>query len=269
MSDPIKKFVKDNRQEFDHLEPSDAVLQRVIAMQRNNAPKERTARKLYDHRKWWVAASIIVISFSALYIGTLNDGQTDSAEPTVVIQQPPAPIKPAPIDLVNKDPEENAAEKTPPSIAHKEQKSNPSLQASRSGNRERILAGLKNMHSTSERLHATIEARKFSQEDELVMDALELTLNNDPSSNVRLAALETMSKFYQNDDIPTKLRSALMSQDDPLVQAELINLLSSVEGLGIQDELVALANNPNTVSIVKDEAYTALIHHKNDSERFH
>jgi hypothetical protein len=92
-----------------------------------------------------------------------------------------------------------------------------------------------------------------------IVDALTETLNNDPSANVRLAALDGLTRFYRNGYVRKKLIASLKKQQDPLVQIALINLLTQMRELGILTELDKIVNNENTDKAVKDCAYSGII----------
>ena len=92
-----------------------------------------------------------------------------------------------------------------------------------------------------------------------IVDALVNTLNTDPNANVRLAALDGLTRFYRDDYVRKKLIASLKKQQDPLVQIALIDLLTRMRESGILSELEKIVNDENTQKAVKDCAYSGII----------
>ena len=60
--------------------------------------------------------------------------------------------------------------------------------------------------------------------DEEVIEVLVKTLNEDPNSNVRMASLDALSKFYAQPNVKKALLESMKFQKDPVVQIALIQL---------------------------------------------
>ncbi|RZK66066.1 MAG: hypothetical protein EOO95_06800, partial [Pedobacter sp.] len=68
MNDQLKDFVERNREEFDHLEAPVFDMQRFkqqVAPQA--APKAKTV-SLYNNKKWWLAASVLIAIAATWFI---------------------------------------------------------------------------------------------------------------------------------------------------------------------------------------------------------
>ncbi len=98
--------------------------------------------------------------------------------------------------------------------------------------------------SPSERLRGVSWSYQMEQPDRQVLDALLQTLNYDANVNVRLAALEALRTFADQDTVRQALVTSLPRQTSPLVQIRLINLLV---------ELRSKQANATFRQILKDE----------------
>lgn len=276
-NDPLKKFIRDNREAFDDLEPSDLVLQRIKnRLEQKPAPQKGLYKSLVA-RRWFVAASIslLLMAGSAYFIRSNDQNGQVAKRPIAKVAE------------VSKEPDSNAlsTEKTPiveKALETEEQQLLAALPAktkakpkqvntidTQVAEKKAVFALLGNEHSATERLAGALAAREIKHKDRDMIDTLEKTMNNDPNSNVRLAALESIGRFYQEPYVAQKLARSLSTQDDPMVQIELINLLSRVDSIDIQDQLFALTNDPETLDAVKDEAYTVLISQNKSSKLFY
>jgi HEAT repeat protein len=98
----------------------------------------------------------------------------------------------------------------------------------------------------------------MKNEDNDIIDALTKTLNTDPNTNVRLAALDALSEFYRESYVKKKLISALKKQTDPMVQISLIKLLTQMREHSILKELDKMVKDGSTPEAVKDHAYESI-----------
>ena len=64
-----------------------------------------------------------------------------------------------------------------------------------------LMTMLDNQHSASQRVQAVTIAYGFTRPDYEVVNALVKAMNEDSNTNVRLAALDALSKFYQEEPI--------------------------------------------------------------------
>jgi hypothetical protein len=83
-------------------------------------------------------------------------------------------------------------------------------------------------------------------------------MDNDPNSNVRLASLDALSKFYREPYVKNKLVKSLEKQKDPVVQIALIELLTTMKEASIVNELQKISNDANSIKAVKDQAYAGI-----------
>jgi hypothetical protein len=95
--------------------------------------------------------------------------------------------------------------------------------------------------------------------DDEIVDVLFKTLRNDPNTNVRLAALEALSRFHEDPAIRKRLVTGLTEQTDPMVQIRLIQLMVEMKEKEIVDDLKQMVDDEGTMKAVKDEAYSGIL----------
>ena len=122
-----------------------------------------------------------------------------------------------------------------------------------------MMALMENNQSASQRLQGVNVALSIQSVDEDVIRALANTLRDDPNTNVRLAALEALSKFHEEAAVRKVLIEALGQQKDPVVQIALIQLMVKMKERSIVDDLQHIVDDEQTMKAVKDEAYSGLL----------
>lgn len=287
MIDPIKKFVEQNREAFDDIEPPVDALKliknRLKAQAAGEVAKEETQKKvvpLYSRTKWLVAASILLAVTITLILFNKKNSDVDQlanqsqAKTTTenpvdsTINQQKRSDK---IDMLAKttpsNHSESALQHSKSIIEHAENGKNAQKEEVKpKGNTvlpelstKDLYARLGDSSSSSIRLSAILEINKTNQISINTLDILAKTLNNDSNSNVRLAALDVMAKYADDKHTSSLLVGSLSTQKDPLVQLGLIAILGKLENVKIDDRLFALADDPNTFDAVKNEAYAVLL----------
>jgi hypothetical protein len=104
-----------------------------------------------------------------------------------------------------------------------------------------VMLSLLKTESASERIRGANWSERVTRPDSEVMSQLFETLNYDPVVNVRLAALEALSKFYDETDVKKGILGSLLRQTSPLVQLALIQVITTVhdaEGMAALKELL-------------------------------
>ncbi|MCU0382648.1 MAG: HEAT repeat domain-containing protein [Cyclobacteriaceae bacterium] len=121
-----------------------------------------------------------------------------------------------------------------------------------------LLSMMKNPMSASQRMVGVSQAADYSSLDEDIIKSMFRLLNEDPNSNVRLAALEALAK-YNTKEIKEQLLISLENQKDPVVQVELIKLLTQDNTQAIKPTLEELIQKEGTEKVVRDAAHSALL----------
>lgn len=125
--------------------------------------------------------------------------------------------------------------------------------------KQMMLAMLDNDQSASQRIQGVNVAMKISKPDDDVVQALLKAMDSDPNTNVRLAALEALSKFHEDPSVRKALIGALAKQKDPMVQITLIQLMVEMREKQIVKELQRIVDDSGTLKAVKDEAYSGIL----------
>jgi len=109
--------------------------------------------------------------------------------------------------------------------------------------------------SVSTRIKAVRYSHDIDDNDEAILSILTKTMNDDPSSHVRLAAVEALSKWINQPIIKESMIAALYTEQDPSVQILLIEILASTKDGNAADPMDYLITDEATPQYVKDEAH--------------
>ena len=122
-----------------------------------------------------------------------------------------------------------------------------------------MMALIGNQQSASQRLQGVNVALTIENADDEVVKALAKRMNEDANSNVRLAAVEALSKFHHEPLVKKVLIDALSHQKDPVVQIALIQLLVQMKEKGVVNDLKRIVDDEQTMKAVRDEAYSGIL----------
>lgn len=260
MNDQLKKFVDDNRDDFDHLEPSPAIFKKIKSELKNTSQKEekKSNQRLVFNYKWLVAASLLIITSITYLIVNKNNQASSEIDNQLVSTKN---------SIIQKEVEDRTISniEAPKKLLVTTTKVSPSstknttLKELKFIDMPTIYTDLKDSTSSSTRLAAILKIQNSGIINYDIIDNLSKTLNSDANSNVRLAALNLMSKYAQDGYVANAFLQSLVNQKDPLVQLGLIELLSHTNNPKLDDKLYALANDPTTFAAVKDQAYLVLL----------
>ncbi|WP_262248868.1 HEAT repeat domain-containing protein [Parapedobacter soli] len=245
MNDPLKKFVQQHREAFDGLEPPTGVLRRL---QMQLKPERR-----YRRAAWLVAASLL-IGLVCTYLFFDGEAIQRHSEPQIVHQ----PVEPAPrtadssVTAQVELPVEAPVEEQPQEARHRVAPREPAPVP--------LAVRLADSTSASTRLAAILEIEQSGRMNGRIVAMLSETMNRDGNTNVRLAALDVLSRRIDDPQVADLLAAALTTQDDPLVQLGIVRIAARIDHVGIEEALFAVARNPYTFEAVKDEAYAVLLY---------
>ncbi len=110
--------------------------------------------------------------------------------------------------------------------------------------------------SASDRLQGVMYGSKIAGESSSVLSELINTLNNDTNVNVRLAAVNALYLYRNNPQINQGLINSLSTQESPLVQIALVDLLSEIKEEKALTALKELIKNNHLNPEVKKRAET-------------
>jgi hypothetical protein len=126
-------------------------------------------------------------------------------------------------------------------------------------NKQIMMSMIVNQQSASQRIQGMNVAMKIEKADNEIVNALVKAMNEDANSNVRLAALEALSKFSSDPAVRKILIESLSTQKDPVVQITLIQLMVEMNEKSIMKDLQKIVDDSETMQAVKDEAYSGIL----------
>ncbi len=141
-----------------------------------------------------------------------------------------------------------------------QQKEIAELQAEMKRTKELMLSRLGNEESPSQRIMGVKAAYAIGngKADDDIMNALVATMNDDPNTNVRLAAIDALRKFQNDARVQRALIDALRNQTDPVVQIALIQCMVEMKEKKALKPLQDIIEDQNVLPAVKDEAYAGI-----------
>jgi len=111
---------------------------------------------------------------------------------------------------------------------------------------------------TNERLQEVLAAAKSAQVTDKVLNDLVAALAFDPSSNVRLRALEALSPHAENKIVRDGILASLPREQNPLVQLEMIDFVATAKDRAAAPALEKLLQNQSIDRSVREAARRAL-----------
>lgn len=120
--------------------------------------------------------------------------------------------------------------------------------------RELVVVSMLKQQSPSERLQGVSFSMDQKQPDGKVLEALLHTLRYDNSVDVRLAALDALSRYSSRPDIRQGLKDSLQPQQSPMVQVALIDTLVDLHDASIVPQLKQFQADPKTDPTVRKRA---------------
>jgi anti-sigma-K factor RskA len=124
--------------------------------------------------------------------------------------------------------------------------------------RQMVVLSMLQQQSASERLQGVSYSRREDQLDPQVMSALVHTLRYDGSVDVRLAALDALSRHGAQPQVHKGVVDALQEQQSPLVQVALIDLMLEWRDPDAAQRLRNFEQTPNLNPTVRQRADWAL-----------
>jgi anti-sigma factor RsiW len=125
--------------------------------------------------------------------------------------------------------------------------------------KQMMMAMLDNQQSASQRMLGATVAFKMEKADDEIVKALTKAMNEDPNTNVRLAALEALGKFRHQAHVRAALIRSLTTQKDPVIQIALIRMMVEMKEKEAVKELRRITTDDEVLPAVKDEAHAGLL----------
>jgi hypothetical protein len=124
--------------------------------------------------------------------------------------------------------------------------------------RQVVMSSLLNQSSATDRINGLTMSGRLKSADNEFFSVLLLILNSDSNVNVRLAAVNALANFADNEYVRHELVKSLSLQSSPLVQIPLIDLLASIRDTESSSTLIRIINDPDINIHVKERARKAL-----------
>jgi len=124
--------------------------------------------------------------------------------------------------------------------------------------RQLVVLSLLEQQSANERLQGVTWSAREEQPDAKVLSALVHTLRYDSSVDVRLAALDALSRHGNQPQVREGLLDALQAQQSPLVQVALIDLLVELRDVNAVEQLQRFQQDPRLNPAVRQRAEWAI-----------
>ncbi|MCX2582775.1 HEAT repeat domain-containing protein [Pedobacter sp. MR22-3] len=260
MNDPIKDFVEQHREDFDHLEAPQFNLAgfKASLAQEPMVKKHRTLN--IKPASWMAAAAVLLVCTIGLWFFN-NTQRAKKTEQHLALNKQNKHPKIAEKPLVkavtqNAKRSQFAAHETTSHVKKHQSKEEVPFIPSPD---QMLYKKLNDSASSSTRLAAVLAIKKSELISYDMLDRLAATIQHDGNSNVRLAALSVLEKYRQDTHVTNLLVNALNHQNDPMLQLSLVNLLGKMQNVKIDERLYALVNDPSTLEAVKDEVYQILL----------
>lgn len=249
MSNELENYIRSNLDELDRKKPDATVLSRILEEMKSKRNTGKAGILVSFRFLKWTAACLLVTGCSiALWYFTRQPQAANVATTNIPEKRPLPPSKTDPMERVPVDVVNERISTREKRVVCKVKKEKTVL-----------LAGLYNMQSAASRISAIASASRMKNNGNDVVDALVRTLNNDPNANVRLAALDGLIRFHSETYVRRELAASLNKQQDPLVQINLIDLLTWMGELSILSDLERIANDENANKAVKDIAWSGIL----------
>lgn len=260
--DIFKRYVEEHRDAFDNEALPPNMLGNILTkLEQNKKAEEQT--KLHTKKKstkqiytWLaIACSLFMVLGSYLFIAE-ETSETKSNNSQISANKPNSAIIEQPAIFKTDEPQvsESLAERPTIHFASHRPKVDPN---------QDIYTGLKDSLSVASRLAAILKMNSMPSLNAKLKTELCKTFANDSNDNVRLTALEVLSKFSNDKYVQEQLMAGLIKQNDPVVQLELIKIMGNNSSPETTEKLIAMANNPFTVDAVKEQVYYALLTNDN------
>ncbi len=117
--------------------------------------------------------------------------------------------------------------------------------------KEMMMLTMLEEQSASKRLQGLQISSDLVSENQQITDAMFLTLNNDESTNVRLAALTILASYANNPEIREGLINSISKQESPIMQVALAELMAELQEPKAKEEFQSILEGEYTPEEVK------------------
>lgn len=119
--------------------------------------------------------------------------------------------------------------------------------------KENIMLAMIDNSSPSKRIKAVNYTEELTTPDETILKALIERMQQDSNSNVRLTAVEALSKFTDSELVKTSLIETLSIEKDPSIQIEIIQILVQIQEKRALNPMKKLLEKPESPNYLKTQ----------------
>lgn len=126
---------------------------------------------------------------------------------------------------------------------------------------EQLVSRLENPQTNSERLEVlyTMEEQlKYQEEDEQILNAFFKILREESDANSKIAVVDALLKFPNNQTVRAELIKALENEQEPLVQLKLIKSVAILREKRAVEPLQKIIDNDESLPLVRGNASALL-----------
>lgn len=269
MKGKLEEFIDSEIDAFDHRTPNPLVLERIkLQMQEQDLKKPKKVVVISLRTLQWSAAACFVLVLGTVF-WKLNEN--NKPEDTKIFTKTTSKVHPQvptttngatlPSNEVAQQPltKTDLFEEIDHDIANRKVRIKEVFEKTNATTYKKVLfEKLNDQESPATRIHVLSGVYQMKNMSKDVVDVLVQTMNNDPNTNVRLAALDGLAKFYREVYVKKQLVNSLKKQQDPMVQIALIGLLTRMKESAILSELEQMVRDKDTMDAVKERAYTSM-----------
>jgi len=122
-----------------------------------------------------------------------------------------------------------------------------------------LLVNAMSNETASTRLQAVYDfEEQYKKEDDRLLEALFVLIHDDGNNNVKIAAIDALVKFDNNEQVRIELIAALEKEREPLVQIKLIQSLSLLREQRASEPLQRIIDDELSLPAVKGNASLAI-----------
>lgn len=253
--DFLKRYVNEHKDAFENETLPPNMLGNILGnLKEREELKERKVQKTRKLTYTWLAVACSIFIVVGTYLFAVQETETiTNPGAQIALNKTQSTEQPFVEEVTVPKVEKNATAKQKQIIA-RPQKVEP---------HHEIYNDLADSSSVANRLNAVIKVSTFATLSDKMKTELCRTFSEDENDNVRLAALEVLSKFSTDKYIQEHLVASLSKQKDPMVQLELVKIVGNNSNPETTEKLIAMANNPFTVDAVKEQVHYALLTNNN------
>ena len=119
--------------------------------------------------------------------------------------------------------------------------------------KEKMALSLMESNSASKRIQAVMYSQEFDHTNDRILQALIKLMNNDKQVNVRLAAVNALSRYAEVQSVKEALIERLEVEQNPSMQLELIQILIKILDDQVAPAIKKLQDDEKTPVFLKDE----------------